>query len=689
MKKALLFILAGCLSLTAAAQYHSDEFPNYKDYSIPKPENFKAVTRNDLKLTDAFLNLYPEGLPTLDREGLNTLYDYYKNDPDGKKEWAGKCSRTVRIVGPWDIEKAGGFNRYIYSLSCLKDISIVYMFTGNEMLSAFIRGHMHKIANLPMDFWVHAELRGLDPKHPKGCLETAQLNEMLGFALTACKKDMTKEEIKEIEDAWYERGHKTASNWLDKMWKNNWTAVISTGLLYSSKYFNDEELKQKAFKGLKFYVDNTIENDGSYSEGEGYFIYPISCLVRASLVMSKEEINDVFGKSNLKGSAQWRVYGMLFDTDAKTGRTGVNRISFGDNPYGNRGLYSTDPHTYFSENVYRDGVALWIRQKFESRSSSDQLILENKFKGSFPVEPTSPKEANLPLAKAFESGDCFIRNNWDDEGIVLSLKAGDQGSRVGYSHSRPELNSIALGAFGEYLIVTAGSASYRSRIHNEYDICTKAANTITIDGMNQKSTRNPVHKEGRWDNRAVWVKGFPHAIVTACENYPDGGSLLRSEALDAYHLDMKEASRTVKFIPGEEFFIVVDKLTPADGATHKFDYRLHIFNRDEATTFTGKPEMLKVERPNADLYIAMKSNLKAKLVKEDGYMHHPEGRDYDENGPKQGKPGSAIGLDWQSEGTSLHTVAVLFPKRTGAKAPKIKFSGNQVVVNGKKYDIPE
>ncbi|MBQ9548649.1 MAG: heparinase II/III family protein [Bacteroidales bacterium] len=688
MKRLICILFAAGLCLSAAAQFPMEKFPNYKDFSIPKPDRSTQLSKDELKLTDKFLPLYPKGIPIASQEELYKLYDFFRSNPDGQKEWKGLQSTATRMVSNWDIRNGGfGSSRYIYSLGSLKNLALVYIFSGNELVSLFIRGHLAKIADLPIYFWIHSELRGYDPKKPKGCLETAALNQMLGTALAAVGKDMSPEEYKKIEDAWHEYGHKTARNWLDTFRPNNWTAVISCGLLYSATYFKDEACRQHALKGLKYYADTTVEPDGSYSEGYGYFDYPIGQLTVAAMVMTPEEIRETFGDSHLKDSQRWRVYGHLFDVE-ENGDPGVMRISFGDNPYGDRVLFYTDTPSYFSKLIYRDGVAAWLRQKYGSRANIYELLLAERL-GVTDVEPQSPAEAGLPLARAFDSGDCYIRSDWNDEGIVLALKAGDCGKRVGYSHTRPELNSIALGAFGEYLIVTSGAASYRSRIYNEYDMCTRSANNIAIDGKNQKCPRNPMFKEGRWDNRDVWVKGYPHAIVRRCENLPDGGAILSSDASDCYHIDMKEALRTVQFIPEGGFFIVRDRMVPADGQVHDYDYRLHIFNRDGKTAISGKPGLVTVQRPKADLYIALKGDAKVKLVQEDGYMHHPIGRDYDENGPKQGKPGSAIILDYKAKAPAWNVCAVLYPKPSGAKAPKIKWSGNQVIVDGKKYDIPE
>ena len=688
----LLLILTLCLSaLPAAGQrsFYFDKFPNYDDFSAPKPEGSTKIGRNDVKLTDAFLPLYPDGMPGATQADLYKLYEFYRSDPDGQKEWKNLQTAAIRYISAWDLRlpKGHGSQRYVYATSALRPLGLVYMFTGNPLISTFIRAHLHKIASYPIDFWVHAELRGLNPEHPEGSMETAYLNKALPYALAAVRKDMTPEEIRFGEEAWYERGPKTALNWLEKPRKNNFTALATTSSLYAAQYFHDEPAKARVRGIMKQYIDDSLETDGSYAEGYGYLDYPVSYLWDAVLVLSPEEIRAVFGDSPLRYSMDWRVYGMLFDHEPD-GKFGVMRLNFCDSFYGARGAYGTDKTSRLVELLYRSGVAAWLRQRYHSRECGESILLAAKLEREKPA-PMSPAQAGLPTARCFQSGDCYIRDGWDDEGIVFALRAGDCGSRVGYGHNRPELNSMALGAFGEYILVTPGSASYRSRIHFEYDQLTRSANTVTIDGKNQKWMGGAAYVKGRWDNRPYIVKGFPHAVVTRFEQLPDGGTLLRSDATDAYHIDMAEAWRAVRFVPEGGFFIVHDRMTPAESAPHTYDYRLHFFNRDDKTVVEGDAALLRILRPKAELYVAVRSKAKPTLLREQGYLHAPTGRDYSENGPQQGKPGSAIEMDWQTRGDGLDICTVLYPKRPGDKAPRIKFGKGKVTVDGKSYPIPE
>ena len=653
----------------------------YNDYSIPKPDKPTNITAADLKLTDKYLDLYPEGIPEADAATLRKLYEYYKSDPVGKKVWAGLQEKALKCIPTWDMQKLTN-KRYVYSLSNLKPLGKLYIFTGNELVSDFIRGHLAKAASLPVDFWIHHELRRLDPDKPKGCIETSYLNQALGTAIIAVKRNMTPEELKNIETAWYERGHRTAMNWMEANSTDgsmgNFLAVISTGILFSSKYFKDAEAWDCAVRGLKTYMDNGILSDGSDYEGYGYFEYPVNQILTAALVMPREEIEKLFSDSGIGKSQHWRVAGMLLGQDKGGFPSGI-RITYGDNQYNRKAWGSVDYPSLLGTLVCKDGVAAWMRKTFSEKENENTLLFRAKFP-NVEVNPTSPEEAGIPLLTTFESGDCYMRSGWSEDDMVLGLKARNGNKALErYPHARPEINSLTLGAFGEYLICTSGSASYRSHIRNEHDVRTWRANVLTVDGKDQLFRYKWMKKNGTY--------GLPDAQIIRKEILPNGEMILSNEARDAYATAMKQATRTVRYIPDGRFYIVTDTAVPEDGQTHHFDYRYFIFNHDDATVIGKKGNMIKVTRPNAELYIAVNGSTKLVQSQVDGYIHGPAVRDYDPDGPNQGKLGSAKGLVWSADAASLEVAAVLYPKHPGSAAPKIKFGNGTVTVNGKTYDL--
>lgn len=657
----------------------------YNDYSIPLPEGKTLadmkITKDDLQLTDKYLDLYPEGVIDADRNTLQALYEYYKNDPSGQKEWESIQDRALKAIPAWDIHKLIN-KRYIYSVSRLTPLAMLYIFTGNEAVSDFVRGHLSKMASLPIDFWIHAELHKLFPEKPQGYIETSYMNQAFPILLQAVRRNMSEEEYRTVTEAWYEKGYKSGQNWLEAhvVPQGNFTAVIANGVLCAAKYFKDEAVMNEAIRHLKMYMDMCILPDGSNFEGYSYFDYPARQLFNACLVMTPEQIKGAFADCSLKSVSRWRISGMLLGKD-EDGLPGQFHIIYGDNPSKVQRWRSSDITTWLCTYICEDNLSAWIAKHFEQKKSASLLKLQCKLGGK-DIGPKSPEELGLPLMSTFQSGDCYIRSGWGDDDVILGLKqiTGDKEKQL-YYHSRPEINSINLGAYGDYIICNAASASYRSPIRQEHDVRTWRANVIAVDGKDQFFPDNAFKKTGCY--------GFPTAQIVRKETLPDGGCILSNEAKDAYATPMKQATRTIKYVPQGRFYIVKDIMIPEDGEKHRFDHRLFIFNHDGKTSITKAGQMMHITRPRSELYIALQSSSKLNLEYRDAYIHGLGGRDYDPDGPNQGKLGSAIGLQWSCDAPNLEVTTILYPKHPGERAPKIKFSKGKVTVDGIEYKLNE
>ncbi len=656
-------------------------FPIYNDCSIPLPGKPTQITASDVKLTDKYIKYYPDGVPEADQKMLRKLYFYFKDDPDGQTEWEAFQNKAITAISAWDMRKISK-RRYVYTIGEeLKPLAYVYIFTGNELVSDFIRGHLARAASMPIDFWIHAELRKLIPEKPQGYIETSYINQGLGTAIAAVRRNMSAEEISAIESAWYEKGYQTALNWLDAHadFMGNFQAVIAVGAMYASKYFNDPAGWNKAFSGLKFYVDNAILPDGSDYEGYGYFGYPVNAILKGTSVMSVEQIDSLLKNSNLSKSQQWRLAGMLLGKDSK-GRPGDFRITYGDNPSAAKMWGVKDAPVLLASVVCRDKLAAWVHERWHQIYNYYGFLLKQKY-GDRPVKALGPDEVGVPLMTTFQSGDCYIRSGWGDNDVVLGLKAmnGIYESKT-YIHSRPEINSVNLGAYGEYLICNAASASYRSPIRFEHDLRSWRANIITVD---EKDQLYPFNFKG------FTSTGYPHAEIVRKEELPDGGMILTNEAKGAYATPMKQASRTVRYVPKGRYYIIKDVMIPEDGELHRFDHRFFIFNHDFKTSISDDGQMVSIKRPFAELYIAVNASSEMNFEYRDAYIHGLGKRDYDPDGPNQGKPGSAKGLQWSCESKSLTVISVLVPRKPGSGAPKIVFEDGSVTVNGSSCDISD
>lgn len=678
-------LLTGMLLLAFGAR--AEKFPIFDDQRIPRPDGLRQISASEFKVDIKRIEARQNGHLYGDKAALIRLGEYFTKDTDGKTSWQGMTSKAAGILKDWDFNRRGfGANRFIYALYMdLEEMAMVYMYTGHKELGMFLKAHLMQAAELPMEFWLHSELRGYNRKKPLGQLETATLGRAYATSLSMVEGLLSAEELEKARKALYDKSYIPALNWLDKPRASNFTAVIGTGAYVCAKFFNDPAGMDKALGALDFYLSGTIEDDGSYGEGVGYFSYPISTMLSAVLTMDAAAKEKVFSKSGLRYSARWLAYPYLY-ARSSSGKMEPIITHFGDNSFSRTPSAGTNT---IIASLYDDGVAMWQMRKFNVNWKSHWRLqlLSYATDKNFP-EPQSPAEAGLPLVKTFDSGDCFIRSSWDDNGIVLALLAGGsgRGTKIKYAHRRPEINSIGLGAYGEYLVVSSGSASYRSPLHYTWDRMTRSANTITIDGKNQLFPGSGKMKG--WgldvDVSDIWSKGNPTSEVIECRA-GEMADVLINEAAKAYHAKMKHARRSVVFVRDPGYFVIVDHMESLAGK-HKYNWYMHFNNRDEKAVLKEQSNgNWLLTRPVASMVINVAAYSDAKLATEinQGYMHGA-GRDYSPGGVHEGKPGSSIELSAFNTDklASLTFVSVLYPFKTGTEVPMVSNSGTMIKVGG-------
>jgi hypothetical protein len=656
------------------------QFPIYDDQRIERPSGLPFFHGTEFNINLKRLDDYPQGFIYGDNKTLKKLAEFLLYAPEGQILWNNESGKAARILNNWDFDRDGkAVDRYIYRIFQLENLSFIYIFTGNKILGNFIHDHVLQIAELPIEFWLHAELRGYNPEKPLGILETAGLCSTISMTLTATPDLYSSSEKKVIEEALKTKGLKPCLNYLDKPLVNNYTAVISSGAYIAAEYFDDDEGIAKALKAMTAYINGSIENDGSYGEGVRYFNYPVGSLLPAILIMNNDERQRTFSQSGLKKSGSWIVYPHLF-VSSENQKKEPYIVHFGDNGYLSPTKNTVnflgrcdDYYTSILAFLYKDPVASWLMYKFNTRLDFMERLLAFSCSGEIP-DQISPEEAGLPLLKVFDNGDCFMRSTWKDNGIVLGMRSGD-GSRIRYSHQRPELSSICMGAYGEYLIVSPGSASYRSTIRFQYDRATKSANTITIDDKNQLFPG-----ASRDDNKDIWMSGKPKAEIVECQS-GQIADVIVNEAAQAYHVPMKNMRRSVLFIKDPGYFVVIDKIE-ALNSLHKYSWRLHFNNRDDSGILNNiDKNHWHLSRPSANLDIYLFSDKKFETRIGQGYMHGAD-RDYSPGGVNEGKPGSSIELEAYNPEKSQAIIyySVLYPAKKGIRIPEVDFNEGKLTV---------
>ncbi|RRJ97726.1 heparinase [Opitutaceae bacterium TAV4] len=650
------------------------EPPVFGHPDFPKPENWREVTVGEFAKLDPSrpARIGASRHPWASPEEFLGLGEWFASTAAGRAAWESEAAFAAQTINQWHLSKTGfGANRYTYSLRDLTCLSLAHLFTGHDLLGQFLKKHLAHIAALPPAFWLHSELRGNNAG-----LETAQTGLAFANALAASPDLFTANEIASMDAALRTKALVPCLDWLKTDKANNWTAVLATGTLVMARYLDDGDAQQTAVRRLRWYLDSTVETDGSYGEGTGYFYYPMDTLFSAALAMSSEQLKTVFSGAPLANSSRWLAYHYFLFRDKNAARYQPVRAHFHDNSYW--GGLPAEAACLFA-SLYNDGLARWLGDAFGNSAENETetegggglswqsfLFLQKQGAGAKLPPTQTPAELGLPTIASFASGDNFIRSGWGDSGVVFALNNAG-ATKTNYSHHHACRNSFVLAAFGEYLVVSPGSASYRSPLHLEYDVSTRAQNTVEIDNKNQLLPRLP--------QTEAMVLGQPVAETTllAAGKTAD---VLASDATGAYAQPHKQIGRVVVYAREPGYFVIFDRLE-STGENHSYAWRLHFNNRDGRAAFSttkreggGESYSYLLKRPKAalELFVAADAPLDASVG--EGHMHG-QSRDYSPGGVNEGSLGSAIELTVRNRepAANLDIVSVLRPLPVAAADP--------------------
>jgi len=110
---------------------------------IPPPSNPSAIKCSDFTLNLNRLDNYPNGFLYGDLQSLKKLGNYLLKDAAGKRLWKEEVNNAAKIVNQWDFKRSdlgleyiGYFcsDCYIYCVSQLERLAILYLYTGNKEL---------------------------------------------------------------------------------------------------------------------------------------------------------------------------------------------------------------------------------------------------------------------------------------------------------------------------------------------------------------------------------------------------------------------------------------------------------------------------------------------------------------------------------------------------------------------------
>jgi hypothetical protein len=180
------------------------------------------------------------------------------------------------------------------------------------------------------------------------------------------------------------------------------------------------------------------------------------------------------------------------------------------------------------------------------------------------------------------AGFAALRNSWDADGVWAFLDGGP----FGMAHQHEDKLNVLLYAYGKDMVVEAGTFAYDTSEMRKYVLSTRAHNTVRIDGLDQNR-----HTGYRWKDEDITRKSD---LVFRTTPTRDWAEATFADGYGPAKIPVRHARRLI-FHKAESglppFFVVVDRLSAADGRQHAFEQLWHLEN----CTYTGRADSFSAD----------------------------------------------------------------------------------------------
>jgi hypothetical protein len=460
----------------------------------------------------------------------------------------------------------------------------------------------------------------------------------------------------------------TGHIWHKEMYTtNNWDVVVGSGLMLGwavvSKAVNDLNLPVGKTRKLGFELDQKkldhwygIAKDryvnfvsrcysarGQYNEGPGYYSYGSEHGLMGLEVARRIKGQDYY-TAGLKKSPEWRW--ALYPWDVKHGSLNLND---------SRLPAHVKPHVI--ARLAAENQSPWMQQFFmDLVKVCDRLTPFSLIWADANLKP-APLPVQLKYLDFGEMGDVVWRTGRDlKKDMHCVFRCGQWNG----AHTHRDRNGIVLSAFGERLLVDAGTSDYSSDICNQYQRAARGHNVVLMGGMDQ------VGQTGRNDN-PTWGR------ILHSEGDSLGNATVIGDAKHCYAM-ASTALRAVRF-DQEGFIVVYDYCVSPEKS---YSQLWHTDNRDAKASIKQTKGVFRIKRPNAELLLIP-------LFKSAGVKHH---KGYIDKEPE----GSAVFVELQQKKGVFLTLLVPIKKDEGkVVSHKITGTGKNATLTfslrGKKHKI--
>ena len=649
----------GAAGIDSRRQLYYDTLKKYEDHCLPRPDKIPELKPESLQIDLARLKAMKDFTPLpLSREDYLRIAEYHRSDRAGKASWAAQTRKIAKWINEWKLPK-NRMKNYVLSFLRIKEAVYVYFLSGNPVVGRFIHDHTMDAMTLGKWFWMGQTYTPDNLKKKIRCadLTAPHFANLFNSLLVRCPELFTPEERKILEDHYRENILYATYDDIQRRLKwnirHNWLAILSQGMLISSRYFNDKEKFDLAAKVLLDYYRDQIEDDGSYGEGKQYLIYTLSAIPEFYPYLTAEQKEKLFESPYMK-CAEWLWHQQIFDSEK------FYIMNYGDDNffqaagYWAQQLYipalAGDP---FACDIIRKDPIFRRRIEFNERY---EAVAHGRIPKNLPVPYDQLKKVRL-----FDCGELVIHTGWTEKDTHFAAIAHRPIKTK--AHLRPESGSFCLARNGVPLVVSPGNSSlYYHPIH-QFLTKTSSANTITLDNSNQIDGK-------KHQVRFTVPEEDEEKIISSC--------ILNS----AYAQKMKNLMRTFIFLKKSRTLVIVDKL---EGAENDVLFRSHLHLNDldhksELKKLTGG--FIRYTHPAAELYLWCSQPVSA----ERGYTVTAE--DYairkQENYQKEAERGNnfALTIGPREKVKDSEIITVIAPEK-----PEIIRENGSFTVNG--IQIPQ
>lgn len=591
---------------------------------------------------------------------LKQVARYYAETSEGQQQFRNAVARIQEFMRLRDFPPNQNYREYIFSVN-MRDPGLVYFLTGNSELGQIIHDLALKVADMPLDFWLHST-RNSHVSRNRAALQTGEMMIRLVPGLDLAHDIFTPQERTRLETALREKGIHPGFIYLEEVKAQkriiNWTPIIAGGVYLAARFNGDGTAADEAFRHLKDFINQSFESDGSYGEGPQYYFYPVTKMLEVAAAMPETLRHELFRSGVMLKSTEYPIYSQVFSRF--NGKP--IRIQFRDGQQ----FVDVSPQLYVIAALTGSPIMTAWAKRFnvpmKCSGLHSHILLLTK-------QPPEGELEQLPCFRVFDNGEAYIRDGWQSDGLVFAMLSGG-GTRTHFSHDRPNRNGVALAAYGEYLLVNPGHSSYQGKNYAQWDWTTRGSNCVTINNRNQKFP----HKIGHTAN-----PGYPVAEYVATQD-GESCSFLVSEAYRNYTPKLKTALRAVVYVKAPGYFVIFDRV--AGFSPLNFDAYWHFNNLDGKARLDSLDRFRwQLTRPRAGLSLWIGSDQPISTRVAPGILH--ASYSYLPGGMGESKFGSAFELVVSSPNPALYwyTATVLIPWKNGAK-PKFSVSGSgtEVVV---------